>query len=180
MQLGIGFLPFLPLLPMQILLTNFLTDFHAITIASDLVDEEMVNKPRRWDIRHIRNFMLTFGTVSSLFDYLTFGLLLLVLHATMEEFRSGWFIESVMTELLVMLVIRTQRPFFRSRIGTMLLVSTAMIAAITILLPYLPFSSILGLTPLSIDLVLGLIGITLLYLVATEVTKRVFFRTVVL
>ncbi len=170
------FLPFLPMLPMQILLTNFLTDFPAITIASDLVDMEMVEKPRRWDIRHIRNFMFTFGTVSSIFDYLTFGLLLLVLHATIEEFRTGWFIESVMTELLVMLVIRTQRPFFRSRIGLMLLVSTAIIAAVTILLPYLPFSPILGLTPLSIDLILGLLGIALLYLVGTEATKRIFYR----
>jgi Mg2+-importing ATPase len=172
------FLPFLPMLPMQILLTNFLTDFPAITIASDLVDREMVEKPRRWDIQHIRNFMFAFGTVSSIFDYLTFGLLLLVLHATMEEFRTGWFIESVMTELLVMLVIRTQRPFYESPIGRMLLVSTAIVAAITIVLPFMPFSSILGLTPLSIDLILALLGITLLYLVGTEATKRVFYRKV--
>ncbi len=170
------FLPFLPLLPMQILLTNFLTDFPAITIASDLVDPEMIERPRRWDIRNIRNFMITFGSVSSVFDYLTFGLLLLVLHATTDEFRTGWFIESVMTELLVMLVIRTQRPFFRSRIGRMLLISTAAVALVTIALPYLPINALLGMTPLSLDLVLGLFGITLLYLVGTEATKRIFYR----
>lgn len=170
------FLPFLPLLPMQILLTNFLTDFPAFTIASDLVDPEMVARPRRWDIRHIRNFMFTFGMVSSVFDYLTFGLLLLLLHASVEEFRTGWFIESVMTELLVMLVIRTQRPFLRSRIGKMLLASTAVIATTTILLPYLPFGPILDFTPLSIDLILGLLGVTLLYLIATEATKHWFYR----
>ena len=170
------FLPFLPMLPVQILLTNFLTDFPAITIASDLVDKEMVERPRRWNIRHIRNFMFTFGTVSSIFDYLTFGLLLLVFNTTVDEFRTGWFIESVMTELLVMLVIRTQRPFFRSRIGKMLLASTALVAVVTIALPYLPFASIFGLTPLPINLILGLLVITLLYLVGTEATKRMFYR----
>jgi Mg2+-importing ATPase len=170
------FLPFLPLLPMQILLTNFLTDFPAFTIASDLVDPEMVARPRRWEIPHIRNFMLIFGTVSSVFDYLTFGLLLLVLHASTVEFRTGWFVESVMTELLVMLVIRTQRPFFRSRIGRMLLVSTAVVAGITLLLPYSPSALLLGFAPLSMDLVLGLLGITLWYLFATEATKRWFYR----
>src|SRR5512136_1769595 len=89
------FLPFLPLLPKQILLTNLLTDFPEMTIASDSVDEEMIGRPRRWDIRFIRNFMTTFGVVSSLFDYLAFGVFLLLLHATVEQFRTGWFVESV-------------------------------------------------------------------------------------
>jgi Mg2+-importing ATPase len=171
------FLPFLPLLPLQILLTNFISDIPAISIASDLVDPEMVERPRRWEIRHIRNFMLIFGTVSSVFDYLTFGLLLLVLHASIVEFRTGWFVESVITELLVMLVIRTQRPFFRSRIGGMLLVSTLLVSAITLSMPYLPFSSILGFTPLSMQLLIALLGISALYIVGTEATKRFFYRS---
>jgi len=94
------FLPFLPLLPKQILLTNLMTDLPEMTIATDSVDTEMVEEPRRWDIRFIRNFMLTFGLVSSLFDYLTFGVLLLLLHATPDRFRTGWFLESVATGVL--------------------------------------------------------------------------------
>ena len=91
------FLPFLPLLPKQILLTNLLTDFPEMTIATDSVDRELVNEPRRWDIGFIRNFMLTFGLLSSVFDYLTFGVLLLVLKASEAQFRTGWFVESVIS-----------------------------------------------------------------------------------
>ena len=108
------FLSFLPLLPKQVLLTNLMTDFPEMTIASDNVDPEMVAVPRRWDIRFIRRFMLVFGLLSSVFDYATFGVLLLVLHASPAEFRTGWFIESVASASLVVLVIRTRRPLFRS------------------------------------------------------------------
>jgi Mg2+-importing ATPase len=170
------FLPFLPLLPMQILLTNFLTDVPAVTIASDAVDAEATARPRRWDVREIRNFMLVFGAVSSIFDYLTFGVLLIILHASPQEFRTGWFIESVITELLVLLIIRTQRPFFRSKIGRGLLVSTAIIAVLSLALPYLPFSPILGFTSLSPGLLLALFAVTFAYLGITEVTKRLFYR----
>ncbi|MEZ4557751.1 MAG: HAD-IC family P-type ATPase [Caldilineaceae bacterium] len=109
------FLPFLPLLPMQILLTNFLTDLPAMTIAGDHVDPEQVTAPRRWNIRMIRNFMLVFGLVSTVFDYVTFLMLLLVLHATVDQFRTGWFLESVLSELLILLVILRGGPFYRSR-----------------------------------------------------------------
>ena len=105
------FLPFLPLLPKQILLNNFLSDVPSMTIATDSVDREQVDRPRRWDIRFIRNFMLVFGLVSSVFDYLTFGALLYWLRATEREFQTGWFVESLMTELFIVLVIRTRRPF---------------------------------------------------------------------
>src|SRR5437016_1793276 len=108
-------LPFLPLLPKQILLTNLLTDFPEMTIATDNVDNEMVEYPRRWDIRAIRKFMMTFGLMSSVFDYLTFGALLLVFHATQDQFRTGWFLESVCSASLIVLVIRSRKPFFRSR-----------------------------------------------------------------
>jgi Mg2+-importing ATPase len=169
------FLPFLPLLPMQILLTNFLTDFPAITIANDLVDQEQLDCPRRWEIRHIRNFMVVFGSVSSLFDYLTFGLLLLILKVNTDQFRTGWFLESVMTELLIMLVIRTQRPFFKSRIAKSLVISTAIVALITLVLPFSPLNHLLGFTQLSLPVLATLLGVTLLYILATEGVKRLFY-----
>jgi Mg2+-importing ATPase len=172
------FLPYLPMLPMQILLTNFLTDFPAMTIAGDSVDREMIERPRRWNIAFIRNFMVTFGLVSSAFDYLTFGTLLLVVRATTDQFRTGWFLESVLTELLILLVIRTQRPFFRSRPGRYLALSALAVALVTLALPYSPLSGILGLTPLSLPLLLVLLGITLAYITASEVAKRIFYKRV--
>ncbi|UCF29292.1 MAG: magnesium-translocating P-type ATPase [Chloroflexota bacterium] len=173
------FIPFLPLLPFQVLLTNFLTDFPAITIATDNVDHEMIDKPRRWDIAFLRKFMVTFGLVSSTFDYLTFGFLLLVLQVSQDIFRTGWFIESVMTELLIMLVIRTQRPFFQSKLGKGLFYSTLIVAIITLCLPFIPgLNTILGLTPLPWSLMLALIGITVVYVLMNEIAKRYFYRRV--
>jgi Mg2+-importing ATPase len=173
------FIPFLPLLPFQVLLTNFLTDFPAVTIANDSVDQEMIVKPRRWNIAFIRKFMITFGIVSSAFDYLTFGLLLVVLKVSQDTFRTGWFLESVMTELLIMLVIRTQRPFFQSKPGKGLFYSTMAVALITLFLPYIPgLSKLLGFTPLPWSLVLALMGITLVYIFINEATKRIFYKRV--
>jgi Mg2+-importing ATPase len=172
------FLKFLPLLPMQILLTNFLTDFPALAIAGDSVDRELVQKPRRWNIKFIRNFMFTFGSVSSVFDYLTFGTLLLVLNATEDQFRTAWFLESVMTELLIMLVIRTQKPFFRSRPGKYLLTGTLVVAGVTLVLPYSPLSKVLGFTPLPLPVLLVLGFIALLYVLASELAKRAFYTRV--
>ena len=111
------FLPFLPLLPKQILLMNLMTDFPEMTIATDSVDEEMIDYPRRWDIKAIRKFMITFGIVSSVFDYMTFGLLLLILHATQVQFRTGWFLESIISASLIVLVIRSRKPMLKSRTG---------------------------------------------------------------
>lgn len=172
------FLPFLPLLPKQILLTNFLTDIPAMTIAADSVDRELVERPRRWNIGFIRNFMLTFGLVSSVFDYLTFGMLLYVYHASVDQFRTGWFVESVLTELLIMLVIRTQKPFFQSRPGRYLALATLVVAAITLLLPYSPFGALLSLTALPPALLALICGITLLYILASELAKRLFYKHV--
>ena len=167
------FIPFLPLLPFQVLLTNFLTDFPAMTIATDSVDQEMIEKPRRWNIAFIRKFMITFGLVSSAFDYLTFGLLLVVLKVSQDTFRTGWFFESVMTELLIMLVIRTQRPFFQSKPGKGLFYSTLVVALITLALPFIPgLNTLLGFTPLPWGLMLTLIGITVVYILMNEAAKR--------
>jgi Mg2+-importing ATPase len=170
------FLPFLPLLPKQILLNNFLSDLPSMSIATDSVDREQVDRPRRWDIRLIRNFMLVFGLVSSLFDYLTFGALLYWLRATEQEFQTGWFVESLMTELFIVFVIRTRRTFFRSRPGRLLLVTTLIVAGTTILLPYTPLGTLFGFVPLPPLFILLLLGITAGYLVASELVKRWFFR----
>jgi Mg2+-importing ATPase len=172
------FLPFLPMLPMQILLTNFLTDFPAMTIAGDSVDLELIERPRRWNIHFIRDFMVTFGAVSSVFDYLTFGLLLLIVRATETPFQTAWFLESVLTELLILLVIRTRRPFFRSRPGRYLTISALVVAAITAILPYSPLQGLLGFTPLPLPLLLALLGITVLYIATSEVAKRLFYKRV--
>ena len=172
------FLPFLPMLPMQILLTNFLTDFPAMAIAGDRVDREWVERPRRWDVHFIRNFMITFGLVSSVFDYLTFGTLLLVVRATTGQFRTGWFLESVLTELLILLVIRTQKPFFKSRPGRLMLIGVLLVAGVTFVLPYSPLSGILGFTPLPVSLLLILASITVLYVATSEIAKQIFYRRV--
>jgi Mg2+-importing ATPase len=170
------FLPFLPLLPKQILLNNFLSDVPSMTIATDRVDLEQVDRPRRWDLRFIRNFMLVFGLVSSVFDYLTFGALLYWLRATEREFHTGWFVESLMTELFIVLVIRTRKPFFRSRPGTLLLAATLVVAGTTIFLPYTPLRTLFGFVPLPPLFVLLLLAITGGYLVVSELVKRWFFR----
>ena len=166
-------LPFLPLLPRQILLLNFLSDIPGTTIAIDEVDREQLEHPRRWNIFSIRKFMIIFGLVSSVFDVLTFVTLRTVFDATEELFRSGWFVESTATELAIMLVLRTRRPFFRSKPGILLLWSSVLVAAVTIALPYSPLANVLGLTALPLDLVLALAGLTAIYVLVNESVKRI-------
>jgi Mg2+-importing ATPase len=168
-------LSFLPLLAPQILLNNFLSDIPAITIASDNVDPEMVEIPRRWNTKFIRNYMILFGLVSSIFDFLTFGTLLFLFHASPEEFRTGWFVESLITELVIALVVRTRHLFLRSRPGKLLLASTLIFIGIALVLPYLPFISVFGFVPLPAPLMLTMLGLTALYVVATELAKKFFY-----
>ena len=173
------FLPFLPLLPKQILLNNLITDFPAMAIATDSIDLDQLKKPQIWDIEFIRNFMIVFGIISSVFDFLTFGALMFVLKSGPEEFRTGWFVESVMTEVLIIVVMRTWKPFYRSRLSRGLLIAMIVVLMITFALPYSPLSELLGFRALPISwlLVLGLI--TLLYIAASECAKRIFYaRTV--
>ena len=172
------FIPFLPLLPKQILLTNLLTDFPEMTIATDNVDDEMVSYPRRWDIKAIRKFMITFGLVSSIFDYLTFGLLLLVLHAKEAEFRTGWFLESVISASIIVLVIRSRKPFFKSRPGKYLVIATLTIFVITLILPFLQLGGVFGFTPLSLTTYLLLLLIVVFYILTAEITKAIFYKKV--
>ena len=172
------FIPFLPLLPKQILLTNLLTDFPEMTIATDNVDDEMIDYPRRWDIKAIRKFMITFGLVSSVFDYLTFGLLLLVLHAKEGEFRTGWFFESVISASVIVLVIRSRKPFFRSKPGKYLLMATLAIAFITFVFPFTPLGTVFGFSPLRLTTYLLLMLIVGFYVIAAEITKSFFYKMV--
>jgi Mg2+-importing ATPase len=171
-------LPFLPLLPKQILLTNLMTDFPEMTIATDSVDKEMIDYPRRWDIKAIRKFMITFGIVSSVFDFLTFGVLLLVLHATRVQFRTGWFLESVVSASLIVLVIRSRRPSFKSRPGKYLLMATLSIVVVTVIVPFTPFAKIFGFSPLPFSFLLFIGIIVLFYIIAAEMTKTVFYKKV--
>ena len=170
--------PFLPLLPKQILLTNLMTDFPEMTIATDSVDKEMIDYPRRWDIKAIRKFMITFGIVSSVFDYLTFGLLLLVLHATEVQFRTGWFLESVVSASLIVLVIRSRKPSYKSKPGKYLLIATISIVVITLILPYTPLAGIFGFSPLPVPFLLFIGLIILLYIFTAEVVKKIFYKRV--
>jgi len=178
MAVASAFLPFLPLLAPQILLNNFLSDIPGATIATDNVDPDMVKRPRRWNTRFIRNYMVTFGLVSSLFDLLTFAVLIFIFHATAVEFQTGWFVESLLTELVIALVVRTRRPFFRSRPGGLLLWSTVIFIVVAIVLPYLPFSAVFGFIPLPAPLILTVLGLTGLYVLAVEAAKRFFYTYV--
>lgn len=168
------FLPFLPLLPKQILLINLLTDFPEMTIAGDNVDPELVEAPRRWDISFIRRFMIVFGLVSSAFDFLTF-VVLLQLNATMEQFRTGWFIESIVSAALIVLVVRSRRYIYRSRPSRLLTCATFAIVGIALLVPHLPFFAVLGFQSMPphfypiIGLIVGF------YVAAAEVAKHLFY-----
>lgn len=172
------FLPFLPLLPKQVLLMNLMTDMPEMTISTDNVDMEVLQKPRQWDIRFIRKFMIVFGLLSTIFDYTTFVTLLLVLHSTINQFRTAWFMESVISASMVVLVIRTRKPLFKSRPSKYLLLATLLIVAITITLPFVPFSQIFEFTVLNM-LYLSTIGvIVLLYVVTAELVKKIFYKRI--
>jgi Mg2+-importing ATPase len=177
MALASAFLPFLPLLAKQILLNNFLSDIPVMSIAGDKVDEEWQRSPHRWDVRLIRNFMLTFGLSSTLFDMLTFALLLLVVGANPELFRTGWFVESLLTELLILFVIRTYKPFYRSRPGRLLLWSSLAMMALALLLPYLPGAGLFEFQPLPPLVLLAILAISLLYVLVSELLKRRLYRS---
>ncbi len=162
------------MLPKQILLLNVLSDLPAMAIATDRLDPELVAHPRRWDVPFIRDFMVTFGLVSSFFDFLTFGILIL-LGLPAAQFRTAWFIESVLSEIFVLLVIRTARRFYRSAPSWPLLAATVAVAALTLALPYLPGVALLGFAPLPARLMAALLAVTALLVLASEAAKRRFF-----
>jgi P-type Mg2+ transporter len=169
------FLPFLPMLPTQILLNNFLYDAAQITIPSDNVDESYLRSPQRWDMRLIRNFMIFIGPISSLYDFLTFYVLLHFFHAGEPFFHTGWFVESLATQTLVLFVIRTMGNPFRSRPSVPLALTTIAIVVIGVLLPISPLARILGFTPLPGPFFVFLIISIVTYMLLVELAKRLLF-----
>ena len=170
------FLPFLPMLPTQILLVNFLYDVSQVTIPTDNVDETFIEKPHRWDIGLIRDFMIFIGPISSIYDFLTFFVMLTVFHASPSLFHTGWFVESLATQTLVLFVIRTSGSPFRSRPSRPLTIAVLLIVGFGMLLPYLPIASALGFTPLPALFFLFLIAATGTYLLLVEGGKRILMR----
>jgi Mg2+-importing ATPase len=169
-------LPFLPLTAGQILLNNFLSDVPAIGLASDRVDPELVAKPRRWNIRFIGRFMLEFGPLSSVFDALTFAVLLGYFASSTTMFRTAWFVESLFTELAIALVVRTRRRSWRSAPGRLLLWGTIAVAVLALAIPYLPFVGRIGFVPIPASLVFAIIGIAAAYVLSAEALKAWFYR----
>ena len=173
MVIASAILPFLPMLPGQILLLNFLADVPNTLISRDNVDPERLTRPGHWNMRGIRRFMLVFGVLSTVFDLVTFTILITVFHAAEGTFQSGWFIESALTQIVVVLSLRTQRPFFRSRPDTLFLVAALSIAVVTASIPFLPFAGLLGFASPTPPMMLALVGIAASYLTSTELLKRV-------
>ena len=172
-----AFLPFLPMLPFQILLNNLLYDTSQMTIPTDRVDEEQLVRPSHWDIAFIRKFMIRFGPISSVFDFATFAVMLWVFDAAAPLFRSGWFVESLATQTLVVFVIRTRRvPFFRSRPSRPLLASVIGVVVIGIWLPQSGLNDRLGFAPLPPTFFAVLCGFVVAYLACVEVAKYYFFK----
>ncbi|HEY1391089.1 MAG TPA: magnesium-translocating P-type ATPase [Ktedonobacterales bacterium] len=170
------FLPFLPMLPTQILLNNFLYDLSQVTIPTDNVDESFIVKPHRWDISLIRDFMVFIGPISSLYDFLTFFVLLAVFHATEPLFQTGWFVESLATQTLVIFVIRTAGNPFRSRPSRALTLTTLTVVLVGMLLPVTPLAGALGFVPLPPLYFLFLLVATITYLALVQVVKGVLMR----
>ena len=178
------FLPFLPMLPVQILLNNFLYDMSELGIPTDNVDREYVEKPRRWDISFIRKFMITFGPVSSVFDFLTF--FTMIAYFTLQEphrldaslFQTAWFVESLSTQTLVIFVIRTRRiPFYKSRPSNILLGASLSVVALAWLIPYTPLGDLFGFEPLPWAFLLILLGMIAVYLALVETIKKGFYNS---
>jgi Mg2+-importing ATPase len=170
------FLPFLPLLPKQILLMNLLTDLPEMTIATDRIDRGWIERPHRWNVEFIRAFMVTFGAVSSIFDFMTFAVLRWVLGAGIDEFRTGWFVESVVSATLIVLVVRTRGALWRSRPGNALVVATIGVVLATVLLPLTPLAGAMSFTPVPRAFLLALVGIVGSYVATAEAAKRLFYR----
>jgi Mg2+-importing ATPase len=169
-------LPFLPMLPAQILLNNLLYDSAQLTLPSDRVDPADLRQPRRWRIADIRRFMLLFGPISSLYDFLTFGVLLLGFHASEALFHTGWFIESLATQTLVILVNPTAGHPLRSRPSRALAVSALVAIGVGLLITATPLGARLGFVPLPPPFLAVLIGLVVTYLTLVEAAKRWFYR----
>ena len=172
------FLPFLPMLPTQILLNNFLYDVSQIGMPSDNVDPALLHKPKRWQIGFIRQFMMIIGPISSIYDFLTFGVLLWVFHASTNAplFHTGWFVESLATQTLVVFVIRTAGNPFKSRPSRRLVIRVVAVSIVGAVLPYTPLGGLLGFTPLPLSLLGAIALLALTYLLLVQAVKTWFYR----
>jgi Mg2+-importing ATPase len=169
-------LPFLPMLPTQILLNNLLYDISQVAIPTDGVDPELLRRPKRWRTAFIRQFMVIIGPISSIYDFLTFGVLLYVFHASQTLFHTGWFVESLATQTLVVFVIRTAGSPFSSRPSRRLALTVLIIVVLGFLLPYTPLGPVVGLTPMPIALVGVIVGFAVTYLALVQLVKLWFYR----
>lgn len=172
------FLAFLPLLPKQILLTNLLTDFPEMAISTDRVDHVNLQRPQRWNFKFIKRFMITFGLLSSVFDYLTFGVLILLLHSDEKTFQTGWFTESVLSATLIVLVVRTRLPFFKSLPGKYLFMATLFILIFVLLLPLTPMATWFGFVQLPLSFYGWIFIIVAMYMLSAELLKRWFYKKI--
>ncbi|RTL58366.1 MAG: magnesium-translocating P-type ATPase [Sphingobacteriales bacterium] len=171
-------LPFLPMLPKQILLTNFLTDFPFLYVASDNVDEDQMAKPGKWSLKTIRAFMIVFGIHTTVFDFITFFVLYNYFHLKNSSFQTGWFLESTITQLLIVFIIRTRKSFMKSKPSKWLLITSIICLVVTILLPVSPFANLLGLRLANFQQVVAIVLILIGYVITANLLKIVFFRTV--
>jgi Mg2+-importing ATPase len=169
-------LPFLPMLPEQILLTNFLTDYPYMAVASDNVDEDQLHKPQRWQLKQIKNFMIVFGLHSAVFHFITFWVLYGMYRTSPGIFQSAWFLEEVFVELLILFVVRTHHSIFRSRPGKWLFILNSTAFVITLILLFTPLGHIIKLQPLPGQLIAIISGILLAYTITAEMLKLVFFK----
>jgi Mg2+-importing ATPase len=169
-------LPFLPMLPVQILLNNLLYAVSEMPIPLDEVDSEITEKPEHWDMRFIRNFMLVMGPVSSIFDFLTFGLLLLVFHANEALFQTGWFVESLATQVLVIFVLRTRRNPLKSRPHPLLATTSVAVVVLAVVLPFTPLGAWFGFVPPAAPFLFAIAGLTVSYLLLAQGAKWAFYR----
>ncbi|MDE1848672.1 MAG: magnesium-translocating P-type ATPase [Nanoarchaeota archaeon] len=177
MSISSFFLPFLPMLPTQVLLNDLLYDFSQFPISSDNVDSEYMKRPKKFNLSLIRRFMLWFGPISSLYDFITFGVMIFLLKFSDVAFRTGWFIESVATQTLIVFVIRTRRsPFWKSRPAKGILISCLSIVAAALIIPYTPLGTLFGLEPMPLFYFIFLIGAVITYILLVEVGKRIFFK----
>ena len=177
MALATPLLPFLPLAAKQILLNNFLSDLPSMGISTDNVDAERVAAPQRWDVKQVQRFMIVFGLISSVFDLITFAVLLRGFDAAQPVFQTAWFTVSVLTELAVLLVLRTHGPAFRSLPGKTLLWTTVAVAAFALAVPFIgPFARLFGFVALPLSLLAAMLAIIVGYVVVTELAKRWFYR----
>lgn len=169
-------LPFLPMLPKQILLTNFITDFPYLSVASDNVDEEQLKNPGKWDLKLIQKYMIIFGLHSSIFDVLTFLILYYVLKVKESAFQTCWFIESILTELFILFIIRTHKNFFKSTPSKYLLYLSLLGLILTLTLPFMPFAQEVGLSPIPLKNLMIMLAIVATYIITADLLKVWFFK----